>query len=87
MVDPAYQRMGAGRLLVKWGLAEAEKMGVDVSYRTQPQSGVSADQCRLLLKGQTEVVRCTLRKALMARITYVPCQRSSLLDANRRTGG
>jgi GNAT superfamily N-acetyltransferase len=31
MVDPAYQRMGAGRLLVKWGLAEAEKMGVDVS--------------------------------------------------------
>jgi GNAT superfamily N-acetyltransferase len=31
MVDPAYQRMGAGRLLVKWGLAEAEKMGVDAS--------------------------------------------------------
>ena len=31
MVDPAYQRMGAGRMLVKWGLAEAEKMGVDVS--------------------------------------------------------
>jgi predicted N-acetyltransferase YhbS len=30
MVDPAYQKMGAGRLLVKWGLAEAENMGVDV---------------------------------------------------------
>jgi predicted N-acetyltransferase YhbS len=30
MVDPAYQRMGAGRLLVKWGLAEADRMGVDV---------------------------------------------------------
>jgi predicted N-acetyltransferase YhbS len=35
MVDPAYQRMGAGRLLVKWGLAEADRMGVDVS---QPHS-------------------------------------------------
>jgi GNAT superfamily N-acetyltransferase len=31
MVDPAYQRMGAGRLLVKWGLAEADRMGVDAS--------------------------------------------------------
>jgi predicted N-acetyltransferase YhbS len=31
MVEPAYQRMGAGRLLVKWGLAEAEKMGVYAS--------------------------------------------------------
>jgi GNAT superfamily N-acetyltransferase len=34
MVDPAYQRMGAGRMLVKWGLAEAEKMGVDVRLKT-----------------------------------------------------
>jgi predicted N-acetyltransferase YhbS len=33
MVDPVYQRMGAGRMLVRWGLVEAEKMGVDVSIR------------------------------------------------------
>lgn len=41
MVDPAYQRMGAGRLLVKWGLAEAEKMGVDVSSPLLPYESAS----------------------------------------------
>ena len=30
MVDPAYQKMGAGRLLVRWGLAKADELGVEV---------------------------------------------------------
>ncbi|KAH6904946.1 hypothetical protein BKA70DRAFT_1226158 [Coprinopsis sp. MPI-PUGE-AT-0042] len=29
MVDPPYQNKGAGRMLVKWGLAAADEMGVD----------------------------------------------------------
>ncbi|KAF2626942.1 hypothetical protein BU25DRAFT_491853 [Macroventuria anomochaeta] len=29
MVDPAYQKMGAGRLLVQWGLTRADELGVD----------------------------------------------------------
>ncbi|KAJ4989177.1 hypothetical protein SVAN01_05256 [Stagonosporopsis vannaccii] len=29
MVDPAYQKMGAGKLLLKWGVARADEMGVD----------------------------------------------------------
>ncbi|UPX11704.1 uncharacterized protein EKO05_0002296 [Ascochyta rabiei] len=29
IVDPAYQGMGAGRKLVRWGLARADEMGVD----------------------------------------------------------
>lgn len=32
MVDPAYQRQGAGRLLVQWGLARAKEMGVEVNF-------------------------------------------------------
>lgn len=31
MVDPTYQKRGVGRLLLKWGLAHADEMGVDVS--------------------------------------------------------
>ena len=36
MVDPAYQNQGAGRLLVKWGIAAADERGVDVSFEIQP---------------------------------------------------
>jgi predicted N-acetyltransferase YhbS len=35
MVDPAYQNMGVGRLLVKWGLTQADELGVDVSDQLQ----------------------------------------------------
>lgn len=35
MVDPAYQNMGVGRLLVKWGLARADELSVDVSDQLQ----------------------------------------------------
>lgn len=28
VVDPKYQRQGAGRMLVKWGTAEADRLGV-----------------------------------------------------------
>jgi predicted N-acetyltransferase YhbS len=35
MVDPGYQNMGVGRLLVKWGLARADELGVDVSDQLQ----------------------------------------------------
>ena len=34
MVDPAYQKMGAGRMLVRWGLAQADGLGVDVSLQS-----------------------------------------------------
>ena len=30
-MDPEYQRRGAGSMLVKWGTAIADEMGVDVS--------------------------------------------------------
>lgn len=29
MVDPEYQRQGWGRLLVQWGCAKADELGVD----------------------------------------------------------
>ena len=29
-VDPEWQRRGAGRMLVKWGTAIADEMGVEV---------------------------------------------------------
>lgn len=29
-VDPNHQRRGAGRMLVKWGIAIADQMGVEV---------------------------------------------------------
>lgn len=32
IVDPKYQRQGAGRLLVKWGTAIADRMGVEASF-------------------------------------------------------
>ena len=31
-VDPAYQRRGAGRMLVRWGTELADKMGVKVRH-------------------------------------------------------
>ena len=31
MVDPAYHGQGAGRMLVKWGTAHADRLGVEVS--------------------------------------------------------
>jgi predicted N-acetyltransferase YhbS len=31
MVDRAYQGQGAGRMLVKWGTAQADRLGVEVS--------------------------------------------------------
>ena len=31
MVDPAYQGQGIGRLLVRWGLAHADSLGVEAS--------------------------------------------------------
>ncbi|KAF2196466.1 hypothetical protein GQ43DRAFT_445087 [Delitschia confertaspora ATCC 74209] len=31
IVDPEYQRQGAGRMLVKWGTDVADRMGVEVS--------------------------------------------------------
>jgi GNAT superfamily N-acetyltransferase len=31
MVDPAYHGQGAGRLLVKWGLEQADRLGVEAS--------------------------------------------------------
>lgn len=43
MVDPAYQGMGAGRMLVKWGLAQADEMGVDVSSRLRLKQRRSAN--------------------------------------------
>lgn len=33
-VDPAYQRQGAGRMLVRWGTQVADRMGVKVSRRS-----------------------------------------------------
>lgn len=35
MVDPAYQQKGVGRLLLRWGLARADELGVDVSLQSQ----------------------------------------------------
>jgi N-acetylglutamate synthase-like GNAT family acetyltransferase len=32
IVDPAYHGRGAGRLLVKWGLEHADRLGVEASY-------------------------------------------------------
>lgn len=32
MVDPTYQGQGAGRQLVKWGIAHADRLGVEVSH-------------------------------------------------------
>jgi len=33
MVDPAYQCRGVGRSLVRWGLAKADGLGVEVRLR------------------------------------------------------
>ncbi|KAH3909533.1 hypothetical protein HBH56_157750 [Parastagonospora nodorum] len=38
MVDPAYQRMGAGRALVRWGLAEADKLGIEAVVEGSDQA-------------------------------------------------
>ncbi|KAL1609176.1 hypothetical protein SLS59_001540 [Nothophoma quercina] len=35
MVDPVYQKMGAGKLLLRWGLAKADELGVDVSTQAR----------------------------------------------------
>lgn len=36
-VDPAYQRRGAGRLLVKWGTAIADELGYAVCRICRPE--------------------------------------------------
>jgi GNAT superfamily N-acetyltransferase len=64
MVDPAYQRMGVGRLLVRWGLAKADELGVEVSYTLFPDS-ISADIVRLSLKARSEVADYMRQRALM----------------------
>ncbi|KAJ4366099.1 hypothetical protein N0V83_007734 [Neocucurbitaria cava] len=43
MVDPDYQNQGAGRLLVRWGLAVADEMGVDASFQLRLHRVFSAD--------------------------------------------
>ena len=41
-VDPKYQRRGVGRMLVKWGTAIADRMGVEVSSFFQSISSQSS---------------------------------------------
>jgi hypothetical protein len=87
MVDPAYQRMGAGRLLVKWGLAEADKMGVDVNICPHPLQRSHADCLRPLSRDRARAEDCTHRRVSMARIMFAPYQRSLPRGASRSTGG
>ncbi|UPX11705.1 uncharacterized protein EKO05_0002296 [Ascochyta rabiei] len=51
IVDPAYQGMGAGRKLVRWGLARADEMGVDVSLSTTTKRRCSTDQNQAVVEG------------------------------------
>lgn len=36
-IDPKYQRQGAGRALLKWGIDIADKLGIDVSVAHSPE--------------------------------------------------